>query len=218
MGRGRLPPPNPSELLAGFLEKMTPAQREHAKLYPAGLHSLFRDGGLSMHTSDSLGMWSSGEPPTQSLVDAMTVSKCKDFDAIFAGVVTGAVSNPNETGTFIFTDYTVKVTDWLSTRGAPGKTPAEAIVTRPGGSLRLPDRTVISVTAEAYEPIDLQSEVVFFGRFVPETGAFRSSGVFDEFPIVRDLVRVRHVFVKDDIPAGGLPRKSFFITIRNIPC
>lgn len=139
----------------------------------------------------------------------------RSSDLIIRGRVTKRVSQITEDDTFLFTDYDVIVIEVFNNNAAApidlGKT---IVVTRPGGKV-LVDGVVVKATDSAYAALPVNTnDVVVFLRFIPETGAYKTTRATGAFELVGSTVR----------PLTGVPfppgvirdSNSFLETIRAV--
>ena len=103
-------------------------------------------------------------------------------DAIVIGSVTDKTSQLTENGTFIFTDYQLRVEQVLKANPEAGANPhGDITVTRPGGKVLLEGR-VLEARDRSFNPLAAGERYLLFLKYIPATGAYRAvsyKGSFD---------------------------------------
>lgn len=104
-----------------------------------------------------------------------------EADAVVVGEVRGKVSSQfTEGGRFIFTDFEMTVESVIKNNpSAPLGAGAAVVISRPGGELRLGDKTIRAVD-ESFKPFNAGGRYVFFLRYIPSAGSYQafSNGSF----------------------------------------
>jgi hypothetical protein len=158
----------PVDRTTPILGRMTPEQREHAKLHASheGLGTRLLDHKVSLSTTSDPGPI--GATPLPQVLKSLAC----DSDAMFTGFVQKGESFPTETGQMLFTDYQVTVGDVFRTRrGAQLAAASSAVVTQVGGEVEV-DGLMISAKLADYPALTPGHEYVFFTQFLPQTKAY----------------------------------------------
>jgi hypothetical protein len=136
-------------------------------------------------------------------------------DVVIRGKVTKKTSQITENDGFIFSDYDVVITEILKNNvTAPIDTGATITVTRPGGTVLL-DGIIVEAEDRSCEPLPFNNhDVVLFLRFIPETGAYKSTQDTGSFEIDGSVLRP---LTGVAFPPGVIRDKdSFLQTVRAI--
>jgi hypothetical protein len=163
---------------------LTEKQRIHSRLYQG--YQLERAGqgtidDLIAKNPDKKVVWTTvlpglGPVPKPETPEEYFGYLAKSADAIILGTVKGKASQVTEERAFLFTDYDVSVTQvFKNNPSAPIAVGAGITVTRSGGKVLLHGVIVLAIDQNA-EPLSLNTNVVLFLHFVPETGAYRAKG------------------------------------------
>lgn len=200
------------------LQRMTPAQREHARLH--ALDSSRKGGTRILDEKISIVISSDYGPPADlrpasSVVASMT---CR-ADAVFSGVVTRRESFPTEDGTMLFTDSTVLIGDVFRNTFEQPLGALPVTITRLGGSVSV-DGVTVSANLSAYPPLEIQSTYLFFVEFVPGHKTFHAkdaAGVWEirngrVWPLSRVLVS------EGNVMADGLDVLDVVTWLRDVRC
>jgi hypothetical protein len=166
------PTPTPNSTAAAWA-RMTDAQKHHATFHRPSAGSVpLIERGVSVTTHTSPGLLA--RPSFDELVRA---SVCAS-DAVVQGVVVGGESFPLEDGTFLFTDYHVRVSNSLRTRpGVEVQAGEIVIVSRRGGSI-LVEGELIFASSMAVPPLSRSPHVLFLTQIgAGPDKAFLSSGL-----------------------------------------
>jgi len=158
----------PVDRTTPILERMTPAQREHAKLHAShkGLGTRLLDEKICLSTTSQPG------PIVRNPLGKVLKSLSCKSDAVFTGFVQKGESFPTETGQMLFTDYYVTVGDVFRTRkGAQLAAASTAVVTQVGGEVEV-EGVMISAELASYPPLTSGHEYVFFTQFLPQTKTY----------------------------------------------
>ncbi len=161
---------------------MSEKQREHSKLYDEfytkGQGRLdedpqsqrVRDFQADMYKPPGL----EPVPDPISIEQFMQRQSCA-ADAVVAGVVIDKVSQLVASAQFLFTDYTVRITDVYKKNSAAELLPgSEITVVRPGGKVEIGGRTVKTIDGR-FLTLTLGSRVLLFLKHIPKTGAYDSA-------------------------------------------
>lgn len=155
----------PVDRTTPILERMTPAQREHAKLHTShkGLGTRLLDHKILLSTTSDPG------PIVATPLTEVLKSLACEADAVFTGFVQKSESFPTETGEMLFTDYQVMVGDVFRARkGAQLVAASTAVVTQVGGEIEI-EGVMISAKLASYPPLTSAHEYLFFAQFLPQT-------------------------------------------------
>ena len=96
-------------------------------------------------------------------------------NAVIQGKVTDKVSQVTEDDAFIFTDYSVLVTEvYKDNSTAPVTKGATITVTRPGGKVLI-DGVIAKASDRMFEPLPTNKQVILYLQFIPETGAYKAT-------------------------------------------
>jgi hypothetical protein len=157
-----------------FLERMTPVQVHHSKLYDDfKTRSRPLDTGWSITRTLEWRDSRRTEWHTLQLPTLVHNVKCPS-DGSFLGTVLSAVSNPIADGTFLFTDYEVRLDEVFRMPPAPvRRVGATVVVTRPGGRLTVDGTTVQAVVSDM-PLLALNKQYVFSAHQIAETLSFQT--------------------------------------------
>ena len=164
-----------------MLSQLTPAQRQHSLLYPE-----FGDGGRT-HILDMKrsvlrkGTAVGGFPFTKArpLHEILAELVCES-DAVLRGTVVARASFPTANGSFLFSDYTVRV-DRVFRYRSGSLAPPEVIVTRAGGAVVV-DGVAVEARTDEFPMLAVGGSYILAGMLVPQTGAIhtrRPTGTFE---------------------------------------
>lgn len=171
---------------------MSKTQKKHSKLYKdyrgiGKIHDLIRQDG---HDSDELTLTvlpGSPElvPEGESKTSACLIDDLADkADAVVIGIVTAKESQLTEEGTFVFTDYVLRVEEVLKDNGkAPIGPQASLTLTRPGGKILLNGRTV-TVVDKSFGPMMAGRRYLLFVKYIAETGTYQSTSANAGFELI----------------------------------
>jgi hypothetical protein len=187
----------PVDRTTPILERMTPEQREHAKLHASheGVGTRLLDHKVLLSTTSDPG------PIVATPFSEVLKSLTCEADAVFTGFVQKGESFPTETGQMLFTDYQVTVGDVFRTRrGAQMAAASTAVVTQVGGGVKV-DGTMISATLASYPPLTPGQEYVFFAQFLPRTKSYHPAEGGRAWPVRRGRVKPFWLFgaAEDDL-------------------
>jgi hypothetical protein len=103
--------------------------------------------------------------------------------AVIQGKVTDKVSQVTQNGAFIFTDYSVLVTEvYKDNAAAPITKGASITVTRPGGKVLL-DGVIAKASDKKFPPLPAGRQVILYLQFIPETGAYKATAPTGSFEL-----------------------------------
>jgi hypothetical protein len=129
-------------------------------------------------------------------------------DAIISGRVTKKTSQIAENDSFIFTDYAIEIAEVLRNNlAAPVETGATVTVTRPGGKVVLDD-VIVKATDYSFAPLLVDSDVILFLKFIPETGTYCVTEPTASFELDGSSL---HPLTQIKFPPGVLKDKSSFL-------
>ncbi|HKP12753.1 MAG TPA: hypothetical protein VJZ91_11600 [Blastocatellia bacterium] len=110
-------------------------------------------------------------------------------DAVIKGAVVKKVSQITEDDSFIFTDYDVVVTEvFKDNPTSPIEVGRPILVTRPGGKIAA-SGFVVKADDEKFLPLPMNGEVLLFLKFIPESGAYKSTEARGGFELNGSLIR-----------------------------
>jgi hypothetical protein len=165
--------PKQVDRTTALLARMTPMQRAHSKLfdrYKSGTRLL--DKGVSISDTGHRG-FQDPDAPQPTWESSVTDVACAS-DIVFGATVMHAVSNPIDDGTFIFTDYTVRIEDVIYRKRTSNNSGENVVVTRPGGEIAIGAGAPVSATTAEFPLLVVGQRYVFFVKRVVSTGAFQS--------------------------------------------
>lgn len=219
-GRG-IPPPPVGGYTAHYQSKMTPVQREHAKLHKGipGRSKVLDDPLDTVSTARPGHFGNPNDPDTSVSSEAALTKLACESDAVFVGVVTSAVSNPVQDGTYLFTDYNLSVTESIAGKRAV-KDGSTVVLTRRGGRITLPTHRVVETVSSQFPLLTVKGEYLLFAKLVPATRGYQS--IADGAFVITDgkAVPLSPLSVRKDDPlvADGFPTKSVFALLRSASC
>ena len=162
---------------------LTPQQREHSKLYDSyGGQEKIRDR-LLKHPGGIVSL-STACPflPGKSVPDVVT-ELAEKADAIVTASFVSKSSQITASGTYVFTDYELRVEEVLKDAVTHHLKPETNItVTRPGGKVLLFGQTA-SFTSFAFKPLMPGRRYLLFLAYLPSTNAFRAVNHESSFDI-----------------------------------
>src|SRR5206468_1020390 len=124
-----------------------------------------RDFQANMYSPPGLGPAQAAIP-----IEQFMHRKSCAADAVVAGDVMDNAPQLVASGQFLFTEYTVRITDVYKknplTEVLPG---SEITVVRPGGKAEIHGRTVKTIDGR-FLPLTVGSRVLLFLKYVPKTG------------------------------------------------
>jgi len=164
-------------------DELTAQQREHSKLYETYERKnkirdvlMKRQGGLRSF-STACGFISL--EPLPDLVTELT----QKADAVAIVTFLSKSSQITANGTYIFTDYTLRVDEALKDARTGMLKPESTItVTRPGGKVLLYGQ-IASHTALTFKPLQPGRRYLLFLTYLPSTGAYRAVNADSSFDI-----------------------------------
>lgn len=148
-------------------EKMTKNQRAHGKKHDRSGNTRLLDEVLNV----TLMAERVGDPDgsSASLFSEIETFTCQS-DVVFRARVRHAVALPTESGTFLFTDYTLDVADVV--RVNRGEAPSgEVPYSQLGGSMRV-EGTIVSAKVDAYPTLQVGLTYLFFAQGVDGATGF----------------------------------------------
>ncbi|HUF48988.1 MAG TPA: hypothetical protein VMM93_14315 [Vicinamibacterales bacterium] len=158
---------------------------------------------------------------TKSERDIATELRCA-ADHVFIGTVEASRSLPIADGTFLFTEYTVMVTeDIVPGPGLVEGPPQGARVTvlRPGGSIQVGEHTVTAYISDV-PTLVTGASYLFFEKRVGATGAYRSAHHLGTFSVSNETVKsLESLRVFEGDLARGTRKDLFVNAVRAVdPC
>jgi hypothetical protein len=158
---------------------MTPKEIEHGRIYKKEYE--WRRGPKLAHFRPGEDIEIVVAPPSIPGLPGSqpinTPTLLRDFycaaDAVVIGTISNKASQLTEDGTFVFTTYSLSVTQVLKSPDPGQILPgAGKEVTRPGGSVLLNGR-IIRAVDQSFEPLRLGEQYLLFLGGVQRTGAFK---------------------------------------------
>jgi hypothetical protein len=196
---------------------LTEKQRVHSRLYPDYHLTLAGQGTIDDLIAKNPDKRVLGEFVCPGLGPALLEPETPESyfgnlansaDAIILGTVKRKTSLVTEDRAFVFTDYDVSVTRvFKNNPSAPIGIGAGITVTRPGGKVLLRG-VVISVYDSNVEPLSVNTRVVLFLTFIPETGAYQAAKADGGFELDGSSVRP---LTADRFPPGVLGNTDDFL-------
>ena len=125
--------------------------------------------GMQLITGEGLpGVSGSNQPALSEMYRKLTCSA----DAIVIGHMTAAAYHLSQMKTSVYADYAFLVDTFLKGNKSSATAKAGIIVTRPGGSLKLPEGPV-SCDYDAYPRLRANSTYLLFLQYLPESSAYQ---------------------------------------------
>lgn len=161
---------------------LTAQQKEHSKLYEEPYKSerkirdvlLEKPGGLTAYRTACI--FIPGKP-MPSIVSELA----EQADAIVTASFVSKFSQITANGTYVFTDYDLRIQEILKSNSGALRTDQIITVTRPGGKVLLYGQTA-TFTSLAFKPLLPGHRYLMFLTYLPATGAYRAvshEGTFD---------------------------------------
>jgi len=154
---------------------MTPEQKQHARLH-AGFKST--DKVLDVGASVDIQVHRSQVSVTLESLPTIVAVACA-ADVAFVGSVVSSNTFPTLDGTFLFTDYTVRVQE-VPHRGVRHKKqlPYRAVVTRPGGALTVGGVSA-QTTVSSWPALQVGGTYFFVANQISSTGGYLETETLD---------------------------------------
>jgi hypothetical protein len=171
------------------VDAMTERQRQHSKLY-GGLGSRdLRKTEKSISIVRTVPFIEGDNVKTPSTMDGLLRHITCSADLVVVGTVLGKASQLTEDGTFVFTDYEMRVEELVGNNADVRARRGDSIViTRPGGAVKFNDKTV-RVTDKSFQPLEVGGRYLMSLRQIPSTGAYRAVDSESSFELNQDGVR-----------------------------
>ena len=192
----------PRDRTTPTLQRMTPTQREHAKLFRGitATRTKMLDEKVSTVV---IGEFASPTPPL-STTEFITNLMCSSDD-VFIGVVTSVEAFPTEDGTFLFSEYALQPLEAFGGRTDAVRPGERVTLVRPGGTTMV-EGTKISATINGYPPLELGGQYLLFAsRLNTNALTTTTEGIFRVSP--SEMKSLYHISTKDS-PGGPLAVKS----------
>jgi hypothetical protein len=178
------------------LQALLPAEKARADFHTA---SGYRGFGRILDTGQSIKLaGEEGSEPGKTGRELIAQLACAS-DAVFEGTVELGQTHPTGDGTFLFTDYYVRVTRVVRSTAIKARMIGYVeVVTRPGGHVEVSGKSV-TATVTTFPPLQVGLSYLFFGTWHPTEQAFvvpRTFGVMRNHPSSFTPVRAlptRHV-------------------------
>ena len=209
--------PQPQTTAEGWAN-MTPTQPSHASFHAAYGRSLrykIIDDRVPVDVMSDPG----GASTRPTAAEALRTLAC-EADAVVQGVVTSAASFPVESGTFLFTDYTLTVTDVLRSHGdVVVPVGSDIVVTRPGGRVVVGGRS-LEAKINTVPMLDEQRPYILFLRHLSNTGTYLSPVGLPAFSILDMARALGNRPLTADVRLGqvGLPPGQLRQIVRGASC
>lgn len=185
-----------------FLQKMNDRQRIHARVFQDPDYTTRLLDTLQSIDDNSMYFLNPKEVDHKEQLRQLFCSS----DAVFAGIVKTSESFPTETGTFLFTEYSVLLTDVFRSPLIQGLKPDQAVVfVRLGGSIYI-ERLTVRATTNYYPPLQIGSRCLIFAREITQTGSYTAPNPQAVF-VLDDTADTSHVYSGD---FRRLPSKTTF--------
>jgi len=174
---------------------MSEKQKEHSKLYDnyytKGQGRLDEDPPSQRVRDFQANMYK--PPGLEHVVDPISVEQFMQrrscaADAVVAGYVIDKASQLVESAQFLFTEYTVRITDVYKKNALSEVLPgSEITVVRPGGKVEIRGRTVKTIDGR-FLPLTVGSRVLLFLKYIPKTGSYDSAFDRGSFEFHKDIL------------------------------
>jgi len=174
---------------------MSEKQKEHSKLYDnyytKGQGRLDEDPQSQRVRDFQANMYKpSGLEPVVdpiSIEQFMQRQSCA-ADAVVAGEVIDKASQLVASAQFLFTEYTVRITDVYKNNALSEVLPgSEITVVRPGGKAEIRGRIVKTIDGR-FLPLTVGSRVLLFLKYLPKTGSYDSALNRGSFEFHKDIL------------------------------
>ena len=188
-----------------IIQKMTPAQRHHSQLFEE-----FSTGERLLDELTNLNRFrdrvASESRPMSEIARELRCAA----DDVFIGTVEGSQSLPIADGTFLFTEYTVRITEDVANPTGPLRPGRLITVLRPGGSTQVGEHTVTAYLSDVPKLI-VGASYLFFEKRVAATGGYRSARHDGTFSVTDETVKSlgRLPALEGDLAKGA--RKDLFL-------
>jgi hypothetical protein len=162
---------------------LTPQQREHSKLYDSyGRQEKIRDT-LLKHRGEIVSFTTACPFLPGRPVPDVIMELAEAADAIVTASFVSKSSQITASGTYLFTDYELRVEEVLKVAVTqPLKPETNITVTRPGGKVLLFGQTA-SFTNLAFKPLMPGRRYLLFLAYLPSTNAYRAVNHESSFDI-----------------------------------
>ena len=155
------------------LERMTPAQREHARIFRDISNS--KSKLLDEQVSVTVTLDFIGSTPTKTFATHLRELICSS-DVAFVGEVISAQSFPTEEGSFLFSEYAVSPKETLRQRSISLTSPVTLI--RPGGAIVV-DGVRVTAEINTFPSLVVGRTYLFFGEVLQRTAAVNSTETYE---------------------------------------
>ena len=212
-------PERPVDRTTPRLERMSPLQREHARLHAEQGKGRFGntrllDEKVSTREHIDFGPATDLKPARE----VFTSLACR-VDAIFVGQLANLESFPTEDGTMLFTDHSIVASQVFKapSEARPGLVPVT--VTRLGGSITV-DGTTVTAKLDSFPPLEHGPTYLFFVDFLPRFKTFHAKHSTGVWEILGDRVRpLAPMRASDeDLTAKGLALVTVNDWLRGLSC
>jgi len=210
------PPVVPTDRTTPLLAQMTKVQRARAKLYA---EFKGRDRLLDKNFSTDRFVDFISFPRTRTVEAALTDLACTSTHVLLAQVQS-VESHPTEDGTFIFSDYDVRVIEAFRGEARPGAgARGVATFTRPGGSI-IVDALPVPVEAmvSTFPSLTNGDTYLLFGTYVAEAEAVRTADWQGQFRLVDQRVIPLVTFDAIGVTPDGIDLGRVQRALRSVSC
>jgi hypothetical protein len=206
--------PSPAvDRTTAILDRMDPVTRFHSRQYETfKTHERIVDRKTTVHViADEVGVMN--PPSREDIVRRLTCTAA----AVFTGTVLSSASFPTDDGTFLFSDYQVRIDDVLK-MPAPEAQRHRAdtvVVNRPGGRIVV-EGTPIEAWASLFPALKASTQYVFFVTYHATTRTFQTDEARGVFEIAGGSARTPiPTYTKEgDLAKTGTPVNQLFQLIR----
>jgi hypothetical protein len=153
------------------MAQMTPLERRHSEQFDS-----FRTGTRILDRLETVKKFAHpSDTSVRVTIDSLVANHTCANPSVFVGRVESQRSHPISDGTFLFTDYVVRVEQLVRNRGArPSLSPGRTIVVaRPGGAIDIGGVTV-TATHDMYPPLRTGGLYLFFAEPILGLDTFKS--------------------------------------------
>jgi len=174
---------------------MSEKQKEHSKLYDMyyikGHGRLDEDPGSERVRDFQANIYK--PPGLGPAVDPISIEQFMQHqscvaDAVVAGEVIDSAPQLVASAQFLFTEYTVRITDVYKKNALSEVLPgSEITVVRPGGRAEIRGRTVKTIDGR-FLPLTVGSRVLLFLKYVSKTGSYDSALARGSFEFHNDIL------------------------------
>jgi hypothetical protein len=190
-----------------WLVRMTAREHAHAKVHKRwNGNTRLLDEMVSVVVEGMPFGSPEGETENEQL-NAIQALKCRT-NAVFIGLVTAAKSLPTEDGTYLFTDYIVRIDDSFRAPDAQPLLEGDLVtVTRPGGEMHVNNVTV-SATSNTEPRLEVGGRYLLFTQFLPDVKDFVADVSSGTYRVAGDqLIDITYRDSRQQSAAAGQSRQ-----------